>query len=209
MFMTLVMKSDAYDRGGIVAANMHRDRKRVFVDLLKWDVPVVDGQYEIDQFDHSGAVYLICADGDGGHLGSLRLLPTTRPHILGSLFPQLCSETPPSGFNIYEITRCCLSPRIRATERLRIRNQLATALVEFALINGIDTFTCVADGGWYSQILAMGWRCEPLGLPRILDGTMTGALSISVTRETPALLMAAGVYHHSTLELATPARLAA
>ena len=26
---------------------MHRDRKKIFVDGLKWDIPVVDGQYEI------------------------------------------------------------------------------------------------------------------------------------------------------------------
>lgn len=207
--MTLIMKSESYARGDLIAANMHRDRKRVFVDLLKWDVPVIDGQYEVDQFDHAGAVYLIVAEEDGTHRGSIRLLPTNRPHILGSLFPELCEGPLPSGSNVYEITRGCLSPRLRAAERLRVRNQLTTAAVEFALFNGIDTFTCVAEGGWYSQILSLGWMCEPLGLPRILDGTMTGALKIGVTRDTPRLLLEAGTYNHSTLELATPALLAA
>ncbi len=207
--MTLIMKSEAYARGDLIAANMHRDRKRIFVDLLKWDVPVINGEFEIDQFDNASAVYLICADDDGSHRGSLRLLPTNRPHILGTLFPELCEGPVPAGPNIYEITRCCFSPRIRASERLRVRNQLATAAVEFALFNGIDAFTCVADGGWYSQILSMGWMCEPLGLPRLLANSMTGALKISVTRETPRLLLEAGIYSHSTLELATPALLAA
>jgi acyl-homoserine lactone synthase len=203
------MKSDAYARGEIIAANMHRDRKLVFVDLLKWDVPVIGGEYEVDQFDHSGAVYLISAEEDGEHRGSIRLLPTTRPHILGTLFPELCDGPVPTGHNVYEITRGCLSPRLRATERLRVRNQLTTAAVEFALCNGVDTFTCIADGGWYSQILSLGWHCEPLGLPRIFEGTITGALKISVTHDTPRLLLEAGTYCHSTLELATPALLAA
>jgi N-acyl-L-homoserine lactone synthetase len=207
--MTLIMKSEAYARGDLIAANMHRDRKRVFVDLLKWEVPVINGEFEIDQFDDASAVYLICADDQGNHRGSIRLLPTNRPHILGTLFPDLCEGPVPTGPNIYEITRCCFSPRIRATERLRVRNQLATAAVEFALFNGIDAFTCVADGGWYSQILAMGWMCEPLGLPRLLANSMTGALKISITRDTPRLLLEAGIYSHSTLELATPALLAA
>ncbi len=207
--MTLIMKSQAFASGDVVAANMHRDRKRVFVDLLKWDVPVIDGEFEIDQFDHAGAVYLICADEDGGHRGSIRLLPTTRPHILGSLFPELCDGPPPSGPSVYEITRACFSPRIRAAERLRARNQLATAAVEFALFNGIDRFTCVADGGWYSQILSLGWMCRPLGLPRLIDQSLTGAIEIAITRDTPRLLLEAGTYSHSTLELATPARLAA
>lgn len=41
---------------------MHRDRKKVFVDALKWDIPVVDGQYEIDQFDTDAAIYLVALD---------------------------------------------------------------------------------------------------------------------------------------------------
>ena len=40
---------------------MHRDRKKIFVDALKWDVPVVDGQYEIDQFDTDDAIYLLAS----------------------------------------------------------------------------------------------------------------------------------------------------
>lgn len=207
--MTLIMKSEAYCRGDVVAANMHRERKRVFVDLLKWDLDVVDGQYEVDEFDNASAVYLIAADRDGAHLGSIRLLPTTRRHILGSFFAHLCDREVPTGSNIYEITRCCFSPRIRAADRIRVRNQLATAATEFALFNGIDAYTCIATGGLYSQILALGWMCEPLGLPQIVENTLTGALKIAITRDTPRLLFEAGTYSHSTLELATPALLAA
>ena len=42
--------------------SMFEARKSVFVDLLKWDVPVLDGRYEIDQFDDGHATYLIVAD---------------------------------------------------------------------------------------------------------------------------------------------------
>ena len=38
---------------------MFEARKRVFVDLLKWDVPVLDDAYEIDQFDTPDASYLV------------------------------------------------------------------------------------------------------------------------------------------------------
>lgn len=200
--MTLIMNSDAYASGDRIAANMHRDRKHVFVDLLKWRVPVVAGEFEVDQFDTPRATYLVSADGSGEHYGSFRLLPSTGPHILGTLFPELCDEGVPVGPNVVEISRGCLSPRLRAAQRLRVRNQLVTAAVEFALANGIDTFTCVADGGWYSQILAMGWRCAPLGLPREIDGALTGALKIHIDRETRAHLRASGIYFPSTLEFA-------
>src|SRR3546814_8386098 len=65
---------------GVLRA-MFAARKSVFVDLLKWDVPVLEGRYEIDQFDDEYARYLILADRGDGHLGSARLLPTMRPQI--------------------------------------------------------------------------------------------------------------------------------
>ena len=93
--------------------------------------------------------------------------------------------------------------------RRRKSDERGAAAVEFALFNGIDTYTCIAEGAWYSQILAMGWLCEPIGLPRISRNALLGALKISVTPETPRLLQEAGIYARSTLELATPALLAA
>nr|WP_298188955.1 acyl-homoserine-lactone synthase [Novosphingobium sp.] len=36
---------------------MFAARKAVFVDLLGWNVPVVDGKYEVDQFDTPSARY--------------------------------------------------------------------------------------------------------------------------------------------------------
>ena len=51
---------------------MFADRKQVFVDILKWDLPVTEGLYEIDQFDNDDAVYLLAIDENGAHLGSMR-----------------------------------------------------------------------------------------------------------------------------------------
>ena len=42
--------------------SMFADRKRLFVDLFRWDVPVVDDQYEIDQFDNDHTIYLIAVE---------------------------------------------------------------------------------------------------------------------------------------------------
>lgn len=187
--------------------NMHRDRKRVFVDMRQWDVPVVDGQFEIDQFDSEDAVYLISAAEDGEHFGSIRLLPTERPHLLGSVFPYLCDGPTPTGPDIWEVTRGCLSPRLRATDRLRVRNRLTTAAVQYALLHGITRFVCVADSAWLTQILALGWNCAPLGKPRTIAGATTGALQIHISGQTIEHLRAAGTYAPVRLELggvATP-----
>ena len=184
---------------------MFEARKRIFVDLLKWCVPVLEERFEVDQFDDEHAAYLIVAGPDGRHAASARLLETVRPHILDTLFPQLCEAEPPRGRAMLEITRFCLDRRQDARERRETRDLLVSALVDHALGNGIRTYTGVAEIGWLQQILAFGWRCSPLGMPRIVDGRMLGALRIEISDETPALLARSGIYRPASAErLALP-----
>lgn len=188
---------------------MFRDRKKIFIDLLKWDIPA-DGAHERDQFDDGDAEYLVVIDrGTGQHLGSVRLLRTDRPHILGDLFPHLCDGIVPTGNSIREITRLCLSPRLRARQRREVRDRLATALIEYGLLTGISSYTGVAELGWLTQILALGWRCDPLGLPKPVGKSLLGALQIHVDPNSIQLLRTAGTYAVSGLQLASPSRVAA
>ena len=175
---------------------MFEDRKSVFVDLLKWDVPVLDNRFELDEFDDEHACYLIVASQDGDHLGSARLLPTIRPHILGSLFPHLCAAPPPRGGSVMEITRFCLSRRQGALARRAARNQLVSALVWHALQQGISTYTGVAEIAWLQQVLAFGWDCRPLGVPVRSDCGMLAALAIEITPDTPRLLGLNGIWEN-------------
>ena len=181
---------------------MFEARKQVFVDLLKWDVPVLDGRYEIDQFDDEHAVYLILADSAGQHLGSARLLPTSRPHILDSLFPSLCAGEPPRRPDCFEITRFCLGRNQNARERLETRNRLVIALARYAIDNGISTYTGVAELPWLQQILAFGWNCRPLGLPQLIGGRTLGAMRIDIDSDTCAVLAANGILNAVSLEQA-------
>lgn len=191
--MLHTIQSSAADREAAALRAMFAARKAVFVDLLKWDVPVLAGRFEIDQFDDRHATYLVLTDGDGGHLASARLLPTTRPHILGDLFPHLCADAAPRDSAIYEITRFCLDRRLDARARRAARDTLVTALVEHALAHGITAYTAIAEMGWFQQILAFGWRCMPLGLPQIDGGTMLAAMRIDIDEATPGELAAAGI----------------
>ena len=177
---------------GVVRA-MFAARKSVFVDLLGWNVPVIGGKYEIDQFDDLHATYLILAEETGDHLASARLLPTVRPHILGDLFPGLCEDTPPRSPTICEITRFCLDRRLSARARRAARNTLVVAIAEHALATGIGAYTAVAEMGWVQQILSFGWRCSPLGLPTIINGETLTAFRIDIDTDTPTRLAAAGI----------------
>lgn len=191
--MLHILQSLGADREAAVLRAMFAARKAVFVDLLKWDVPVLDGRFEIDQFDDGHATYLVLTDGEGGHLASARLLPTNRPHILGDLFPHLCEAAPPRDPAIFEVTRFCLDRSLDARARRAARDTLVTALVEHALVQGITAYTAIAEIGWFQQILAFGWRCLPLGLPQIDGGTMLAALRIEIDDDTPRQLAAAGI----------------
>ena len=191
--MGVVIEGYAGLRDGTLRT-MFEDRKSVFVDLLKWDIPVIDGRFEIDQFDDEHATYLIVTDESGNHLGSARLLPTTRPHILGSLFRSLCAAPPPAGPQIFEITRFCLSRRQSAAARRLTRNRLVSGLARHALDRGIRTYTGVAEMTWLQQILAFGWECRPLGAPLMLDCRLLGALAIEIGPDTPVRLAAYGIW---------------
>jgi len=191
--MLHVMQYGAPPSSDGVLRAMFAARKSVFVDLLKWDVPVIDGTYEVDQFDDEHATYLVLTDRDGGHLASARLLPTRRPHILDSVYAELCEAGPPRGEDICEISRFCLDRSLCARERRAVRDTLVTALAEHALGTGISAFTAIAEMAWFQQILAFGWRCRPLGLPRVIDGALLVALRIEIDRDTLAQLAAAGI----------------
>ncbi|WP_374394881.1 acyl-homoserine-lactone synthase [Sphingopyxis sp.] len=172
---------------------MFEARKRVFIDLLKWDLPALAGCYELDQFDDVHATYLIVTDGEADHLASARLLQTTRPALLDSLFPELVSGAIPHGPDIVEITRFCLSPGIGARRRREARDTLLVALVEHALVHDISTYVGVADLAWFRQIQTFGWDCEALGAPMLHGGQALTALRIDIDAATPAKLAAAGI----------------
>lgn len=172
---------------------MFAARKAVFVDLLKWDVPVLGGAYEIDQFDDVHARYLILADREGRHLGSARLLPTMRPHLLDGFYSGLCETSPPRSHAIFEITRFCLDRALSAVRRRAVRDTLVVALADYALANGITGYVAIAEDGWRHKILGFGWRCRTLGPIARCGGQMLGALHIEISAETPALLAGAGI----------------
>ena len=192
--MLHVIKQNTDAGTDAVLRGMFEARKRIFVDLLGWNVPVIDGRYEVDQFDDEHATYLVLTDPDGRHRASARLLPTLRPHILGDLYPILCDGAVPRGAAISEVTRFCLDRALNARERRDARNRLVRAIADHGLASGITLYTGVAELGWLQQILAFGWHCRPLGLPQPIGGAMLGALAIEIDTRTPALLAAAGIH---------------
>lgn len=175
--------------------SMFADRKRLFVDLFGWDVPVVDDQFEMDQFDNAHTIYLVAVDDeDGSHAASIRLFPSTQPHMLGTLFAHLCPFGVPADPRTWESTRLCLPQRHGAERRRQLRNMLFSAMVDVALERGIERYTGVIPDPFRKEVLAMGWRAEPLGPAVRIPGGPIGAFLIHICQDTRERLRWTGVY---------------
>ncbi|WP_439569674.1 acyl-homoserine-lactone synthase [Sphingopyxis sp.] len=188
--------------GNAALRAMFAARKRVFIDLLKWDLPVLAGQYELDEFDTPAARYLILLDADGHHCASARLLPTEGEHLLGNHYAHLCAGHVPRGPTICEISRFCLDRDQDAASRRVARDQLVTALAEHALREGITDYTGVADSCWFDQVQGFGWRCAALGPQTADPGGRLMALHIHIDAHVLDDLKRGGVYAPLSLHLA-------
>ena len=55
---------------------------------------------------------------------------------------------------------------------------------------GISRYTAVCEMAFLSQLLSAGWRCDPLGMPQMVDGALVGAVEIGVSPKTYQMMVA-------------------
>ncbi len=96
-------------RGG-----MFRDRAEQFARRLNWDVSVDGAGEERDEYDAMNPLYVIWECRDGGHGGSMRLLPTVGRTMVNDHFSHLTQGVRIESPLIWECTRFCLA---RGAER--------------------------------------------------------------------------------------------
>lgn len=191
--MEILELAPAPDGADTALADMFAARKRVFIDLLGWELPVRNERFEVDQFDNAKAAYLLLRGAGMPHRGSARLLNSEGPHILGDLFPSLCAGPIPRGPHVREITRFCIDPDLLRSEQREARNELVSALVRHAADTGITTYTAVAGLAWFRQISRFGWDCRALGEPRKVDSEALVGLEITIRDDTVSRLAASGI----------------
>jgi acyl-homoserine lactone synthase len=167
----------------------YRLRHRVFVDEMKWtDLAKEDGR-EIDQFDTEHAVHMLYID-EGRVLGYQRMLPSTRPHLLSDVMPQLCEGERPIGAHIWEWTRYCVEPAHRERGRALspVANALLSGIVEWGLESGIDTIIIQMNPLWLLRLVQLYFRTIPLGLPQKIGDQDVLAVTAAFDRRTLARL---------------------
>jgi acyl homoserine lactone synthase len=97
------------DRFPTLRNAMFRDRGDQFKTRLNWAVTVNDEGFERDEYDALNPLYVIWENADGGHGGSMRLLPTTGPTMVNDHFSHLIGGGSITSPLIWECTRFCLS----------------------------------------------------------------------------------------------------
>ncbi len=128
---------------------MYTLRARQFSQRRGWRVDVSNGM-EIDRFDKLNPLYICVADNAGQLLASLRLLPTTGPHMLADTFPEVMGEAVIIRHPlIWESSRFCVD-----TEASRqfgpdginiVTRQLLSGLFQSAHEEGIKSIISVYD----------------------------------------------------------------
>lgn len=166
----------------------YRLRHQVFVEEMKWEELRKPDQLEIDQFDNHHAVHMLFIR-DGEVLGYQRMLPSTSPHLLSEVMPNLCDGERPVGPNIWEWTRYCVKPghRDRGRTLSPIGNALLSGIVEWGLESGVDRIIIQMDPIWLLRLVQLHFRVEPLGFPQRTDTgdtiAVTAAFNLSTLRK--------------------------
>ena len=142
-----------------LAAHMFRDRATQFRDRMRWNVTVDEMGWETDQYDLLDPVYIVVHDRDGGHAGSMRLLPTTGRTMLGEVFPHLVDHRMKRDAAIWECTRFCLSPGATAG----VAQLLLLAAFEGGRAHGARQAYGVFDSPMVRVYRRLGWEPQVLG----------------------------------------------
>ena len=124
-----------------VQAELAAYRYKVFVENLGWQLPGAQAGSEWDQFDRPDTCYVVVRDAAERICGCARLLPTTNPYLLGTMFPQLMGNQPmPMSADVWELSRYTTqlvhgeaTSRQEATARFR---ELLKAVCETAFRSG-------------------------------------------------------------------------
>jgi N-acyl-L-homoserine lactone synthetase len=156
---------------------MHRLRKRVFHDRLKWDVSVI-GEWEIDGYDAMDPLYVLSTNSDSKVTAGLRLLPTTGPNMLNYTFPELL----PWG-------RVITDPRIWESSRFVIDRHsvsplmLGQAMNEIGMARGWTHVVTVYDYLFHCMLKRQNCEGELLSEPRMIGGVKTCAVIYTIGEE--------------------------
>jgi len=157
-----------------------RVHHEIFVEERNWEALRKPDGREIDPYDNEDAVYLLALES-GRVLGGSRLYPTTKPTMMGEVFPHLAAVRGcPSDPLVWEWSRFFVS-RERRDGVFNL--QLMAAAQEFCLDQGLERLCLVMETWWLPRFHDIGFVVTPLGLPALVENSWTMAATIDIRQE--------------------------
>ncbi len=167
--MFQIIKPDDRAANKALLKDMFENRYRVVVEQWGWTIPGIARGHDEDQFDTEDTIYSVVVDEDSGRVvGSSRLNPTTRPHMLSELFADYCDLQPyPELASVWECSRYVIDKTMfkDPVREFRHRAQIGIGLTQCCLDNDISELSWLTHKSFYNLVLAV-WETEPLGLAR-------------------------------------------
>ncbi|MEN9868101.1 MAG: hypothetical protein RL748_3691 [Pseudomonadota bacterium] len=162
-------------------------RHKIFIERLGWQLPVQNG-LERDQFDRPDTLYVVARDDHGDICGCGRLLPTTRPYLLGEVFPHLMNGAlPPASQDVWELSRFAvvdLKNVANSAQQARYTRELLAAAVQVVRQQGGSRLITVSPLGIERLLLRMGVNAHRAGPPVLVDGKPVFACWIEIDEQT-------------------------
>ncbi|WP_326542878.1 acyl-homoserine-lactone synthase [Pseudorhodoferax sp.] len=157
-------------------------RYQVFVERLGWELPSEPG-HEQDQFDHPATVHVMARDAAGRFIGCGRLLPTTGPYLLESVFPHLLNGLPvPRSEKVWELSRfAAMDPNGPSHGRDHMAERVLLQALRFCAGHGVTHLLAVSTPPVERLLLRAGVQCQRLGPPDMAGGKPVIAFVIAVT----------------------------
>jgi len=174
----VVNAADLYRRP-VLAASMFRDRAAQFHDRLGWEaIQLDDLGLEFDQYDALNPIYVMIEDENGEHCGSGRMMPTTGRTMIAEHFSELTGGVAIQSPLIWEITRLCVSPRLKPGGSLARRAPAALlwAGCDLALRSGVEFCVAVFFAPMLRVFKAAGFTPEVIGSKHYPDGEICAGL---------------------------------
>jgi acyl homoserine lactone synthase len=183
---------------------MHKLRKKVFADRMKWEVSVINN-WEIDGYDALSPVYLICMNQHNQVVGGLRLLPTTGFTMLNETFSLLLPDSDRiENPLIWESSRFCVDHEIDLaignTGISRATAELGLAMNGIGMQIGLTHIVTVYDAYMHRVLRRAGCAGVPIGPPRMIGGVLTYAVFFEVGSETEAAVRRLTEIEYSVFE---------
>ena len=166
--MAILITKQNLSRHGETLEKVYRFRHRFFVHHKKWTALTKPDEREIDEFDTPEAVHIVGLDESGDVSTYTRLLPTTGPHLLSDVYPEILQgNSAPAAPDIWEWTRAAINPFKRDSGKgaSLIKGEFYAAVIETCLYLGIRALLVEAHPGLVTSAIEVGFHTRPLALP--------------------------------------------